>query len=99
MARVKAAQENQDMGMATAAETAAPAAPEQEAEISVEKSADAEAGVQQENGKCYEIICRNPVSKTIGGVTFVNGTGRTEDAFAASWFANKDGYTVKKRGE
>lgn len=41
----------------------------------------------------YKIICRNPVSKEIGGVTFVNGVGYTDDGFTASWFRNR-GYEV-----
>lgn len=41
----------------------------------------------------YKVICRNPVSKEIGGVTFVNGVGYTDDGFTASWFRNR-GYGV-----
>lgn len=44
----------------------------------------------------YEIVCRNKISKTIGGVTFVDGVGHTRDGYAASWFRNKEGYEVTK---
>lgn len=43
----------------------------------------------------YKVICRNPITKQIGGVEFQNGVGYTEDGYAASWFAAKDGYTVE----
>ncbi len=45
--------------------------------------------------KKYRIICRNRIMKQIGGVDFMNGEGYTFDAYAASWFAAKDGYTVE----
>ncbi len=53
---------------------------------------DEEKAPLQEKQK-YKIICRNPVSKEIGGVTFVNGVGYTDDGFTASWFRNR-GYEV-----
>ncbi len=65
------------------------------------------ADVQQEeqtgqSGKqhavTYRITCRNKISKVIGGVSFVNGVGYTNDGFTASWFGNKDGYEVKEAG-
>lgn len=43
----------------------------------------------------YRIICRNKITKRIGGVDFTNGEGYTSDGYAASWFAAKDGYTVE----
>ena len=46
----------------------------------------------------YKITCRNRISKVIGGVSFVNGVGYTNDGFTASWFGNKDGYEVKGAG-
>lgn len=46
----------------------------------------------------YRITCRNKISKVIGGVSFVNGVGYTNDGFTASWFGNKDGYEVKESG-
>lgn len=46
----------------------------------------------------YKITCRNRISKVIGGVSFVNGVGYTNDGFTASWFGNKDGYEVKEAG-
>ena len=45
--------------------------------------------------KKYRIICRNRITKQVGGVDFMNGEGYTIDAYAASWFAAKDGYTVE----
>ena len=67
-------------------------------EQSPEEKVDAE-GEQAETSdavpKSYVITCRNNVTKVIGGVKFDNGVGRTDDAFAASWFAAKDGYTVE----
>lgn len=49
-----------------------------------------------ENTVLYEITCRNKISKTIGGVKFVEGIGRTKDGYTASWFRNKEGYEVTK---
>lgn len=43
----------------------------------------------------YKIVCRNKITKRIGGVDFKDGAGYTDDGYAASWFAAKDGYTVK----
>lgn len=43
----------------------------------------------------YKIICRNKITKRIGGVDFMNGEGYTSDGYAASWFEAKDGYTVE----
>ncbi|MCM1193341.1 MAG: hypothetical protein NC123_16425 [Butyrivibrio sp.] len=66
-----------------------------------EKSPEAaEAGTEKqpetaEPGQpLFQITCRNDVSGMIGGVMFVDGIGYTRDAYAASWFANKDGYKV-----
>ena len=42
----------------------------------------------------YKIVCRNKITKRIGGVDFLDGEGFTFDGYAASWFAAKDGYTV-----
>lgn len=58
-----------------------------------------ESEKKSENGKTgrrYQITCRNPISETFAGVSFNNGMAFTEDAFTASWFANKEGYTVHK---
>ncbi|MCM1304574.1 MAG: hypothetical protein NC305_13330 [Lachnospiraceae bacterium] len=44
--------------------------------------------------KSFRVTCRNKISGTIGGVEFVDGVGYTSDGFSASWFANKDGYSV-----
>ena len=68
-------------------------------EQSPEEKADAD-GEQTETSDAvpkssYVITCRNKVTNVIGGVKFDNGVGRTDDAFAASWFAAKDGYTVE----
>lgn len=46
--------------------------------------------------KLYRITCRNKISEVIGGVMFVAGVGYTRDAYSASWFANKDGYSVSE---
>jgi len=54
------------------------------------------SGKQPEKVQGYHIICRNKVTKNIGGVDFVDGVGYTEDAFEASWFASKEGYTVNR---
>lgn len=43
----------------------------------------------------YKIVCRNKITKRIGGVDFMDGEGYTLDGYAASWFAGKDGYTVE----
>lgn len=43
----------------------------------------------------YKIVCRNKITKRLGGVDFTEGEGYTTDGFAASWFAAKDGYTVE----
>lgn len=43
----------------------------------------------------YKIVCRNKITKRIGGVDFMDGEGYTLDGYAASWFAAKDGYTVE----
>lgn len=51
-------------------------------------------GIVQE--KLYRITCRNRISETIGGVMFVEGVGYTRNAYSASWFANKDGYSVSE---
>lgn len=44
----------------------------------------------------YKIVCCQTVSKQIGGLSFQNGVAYTEDAYTASWFGNKAGYTVSK---
>lgn len=49
-----------------------------------------------EDTATYEIVCRNKINKTIGGVTFMDGVGHTKDGYAASWFRNKEGYEVTK---
>ncbi len=54
-------------------------------------SEESEAGLPA----VYKIICRNKITKRIGGVDFTEGEGYTTDGFAASWFAVKDGYTVE----
>lgn len=43
----------------------------------------------------YKVICRNKITKRIGGVDFTEGEGYTTDGFAASWFEAKDGYTME----
>lgn len=43
----------------------------------------------------YKIVCRNKITKRIGGVDFLDGEGYTFDGYAASWFAARDGYTVE----
>lgn len=52
----------------------------------------------RQNVKTFMIICRNKISKVIGGVSFVNGVGYTSDGFTASWFGNKYGYEVREAG-
>lgn len=42
----------------------------------------------------YKIVCYQTVNKQIGGLSFQNGVAYTEDAYTASWFGNKAGYTV-----
>lgn len=59
------------------------------AEVPQEQEAPVEAGAAS-----FRITCRNKVSGTIGGVEFVDGVGYTSNGFSASWFANKDGYSV-----
>lgn len=54
-------------------------------------SGESEAGLPT----IYKIVCRNKITKRIGGVDFMDGEGHTLDGYAASWFAAKDGYTVE----
>ena len=54
-------------------------------------SGESEAGLPA----VYKIVCRNKITKRIGGVDFMDGEGYTLDGYAASWFAAKDGYTVE----
>lgn len=54
-------------------------------------SMESEAGLPT----IYKIVCRNKITKRIGGVDFMDGEGFTLDGYAASWFAAKDGYTVE----
>lgn len=54
-------------------------------------SGESEAGLPT----IYKIVCRNKITKRIGGVDFLDGEGYTLDGYAASWFAAKDGYTVE----
>lgn len=44
----------------------------------------------------YKIVCCNPINEAFGGVHFYNGVSYTDDSFTASWFRNKEGYTVEK---
>lgn len=44
----------------------------------------------------YKIVCCNPIDEDIGGVSFHEGVAYTDDSYAASWFKNKEGYTVGK---
>lgn len=55
----------------------------------------AEIRADEKSPMRYKIICRNKITKRIGGVDFTNGEGYTSDGYAASWFAAKDGYTVE----
>ena len=64
-----------------------------------EETVTEESEKESENGKTrqrYQITCRNPINESFAGVSFKDGTAFTEDAFTASWFANKEGYTVHK---
>lgn len=70
--------------------------PEEEQEIPVE---NVKAGAEEHHAgklqqKFFRITCRNKVTEMIGGVKFVDGVGYTDDAYAASWFTNKNGYKV-----
>lgn len=56
----------------------------------------AEQQVAERQPEQYRIICRNKITKQIGGVDFKGGVGYTFDGYAASWFAAKDGYTVER---
>ncbi|MCM1057727.1 MAG: hypothetical protein NC517_08980 [Firmicutes bacterium] len=67
------------------------------AEAGTEKQPEPEqeqAEVSKPEQPLFQITCRNDVSGKIGGVMFMGGVGYTRDAYAASWFANKDGYRV-----
>lgn len=44
----------------------------------------------------YKIVCCNPIDEDFGGVSFHEGIAYTDDSYAASWFKNKEGYTVGK---
>lgn len=66
----------------------------QETDADQESATDSDA--EKQGKTSYKIVCNRPISKTFGGVTFINGEARTEDAFTASWFRNKKGYAVTK---
>lgn len=69
-----------------------------EAVPATKENTAASAVTEAQEQESFRITCRNNVSEMIGGVRFVNGVGYTRDSYAASWFANKDGYRVD-RGE
>ncbi len=85
------------------AEKAGEPSPEEEptgesrAEKTEEPSPEEKLSQKSEAGSSvvYKIVCRNKITKRIGGVDFMNGEGYTLDGYAASWFAAKDGYTVE----
>lgn len=81
-----------------AAKAAEQQAADSEAVKAVEQqTADPEvAKVAERQPEQYRIICRNKITKQIGGVDFKGGVGYTFDGYAASWFAAKDGYTVER---
>lgn len=63
-----------------------------------DKKPSGDAGETKAEGQSptrYKIICRNKITKRIGGVDFTDGEGYTSDGYAASWFEAKDGYTVE----
>ncbi len=73
--------------------TGEPGADKTEGPLPEEKPAgESEAGLPT----IYKIVCRNKITKRIGGVDFLDGEGFTFDGYAASWFAAKDGYTVEQ---
>lgn len=80
---------------------AAEAVPVEQDILSDEEDAEADQkelqNAEQEE-KAFRITCRNNVSGMIGGVMFLGGVGYTRDGYSASWFANKDGYSVDSGG-
>lgn len=70
--------------------------PEEKPETPVEdaKAEQKEPQNAEQEEKVFKITCRNNVSGLIGGVVFLGGVGYTRDSYSASWFANKDGYSV-----
>lgn len=76
----------------TAAVTEQPETPAEDADAEQEASQD--AAPEEKDFKNFKITCRNNVSGMIGGVMFQDGVGYTRDGYSASWFANKDGYSV-----
>ena len=69
------------------------------AEETKESAVTEKSEKESENGKTrrrYQITCRNSINESFAGVSFQNGMAFTEDAFTASWFANKEGYTVHR---
>lgn len=67
------------------------------AKAAEQQAVDPEAAkAAEQQPEQHKIICRNKVTKLIGGVDFKEGIGYTSDAFAASWFAAKDGYIVER---
>lgn len=69
--------------------------PGEGAEMSAEES---EALEKEDTEIVYRIMCCNQISESFGGVTFKEGVAYTKDGFTASWFGNKEGYTVSKSG-
>ena len=57
---------------------------------------EAEAQERPNTENSYKITCCNPINDSFGGVTFKNGVAHTKNVFTASWFGNKEGYTVSK---
>lgn len=68
-----------------------PAASEERAEMSVKEPETLE---KADTGPNYRITCCNLINESFGGVTFKEGVACTDDGFTASWFRNKEGYTV-----
>lgn len=68
-------------------------------EMTEDPAAEAVTEVPAQEEKVFTITCRNNVSGMIGGVMFRDGVGYTRDGYSASWFANKDGYSVDSESE
>lgn len=75
-------------------ESSVPVSPKPEEKVTEPEVMPEEKAAGPGNTPSFQIRCCSPISKSFGGVTFVNGVAETTDGFTASWFGNKKGYTV-----
>lgn len=95
MEKKKKVPENQKLDDHTAASEEMAEMPVAASEESEEASAkELEVLEKADTEPVYQITCCNPINESFGGVTFKEGVACTNDGFTASWFRNKEGYTV-----